>query len=594
MRSILLACLLPAVAHAADADWSKDPPRLAVRLTFDASPRLDEAFRREFARELDLALSASFGPNVAQVGDDATHTFSARVSAGRDDLRADAVSTDLLTKFASPTREARGGRLDELVRILTYWAARDFGVNGRFEPTGDRVRLRLQGGGALAKKGNVFAAYALMAKAGDKPATAKRLDEVLLLADGDAKDGVLDCKVFRRYAEGWPKRGVTGLVAVRLGTGRSPLRFKLVDEAGRAYPPNRFRVQAGGEEFPDGPKAGVELTRDADGFLTSPPLPGVALLRISEGERTVGRFPIALLDDSAVVRSLKSDPTAEDRTRLERARRALAQAINDSLLAQAAGVERMIALNAEGKAEAALEYAQALEHRMREEAKAHAVELQALSRDAAEKLAKGGEGFADALNPPIAELARRAAAMSDQTRQLRDAVDRRNDPAVMAKQREAQQLITQAELHVTQLDYDAALRSYDAALAKMDEGKAKTELAASVAKLRESWRVKDASHDEARQFFLTKFNKLTPSQIEPAMPDAEKHLAKLQAVGDRLTVTRLLFDGLKLASAIEAEAGNADPNKPDDRPRVEKLEKTLASLTKFLNEARAWSEKAKK
>jgi tetratricopeptide (TPR) repeat protein len=134
-------------------------------------------------------------------------------------------------------------------------------------------------------------------------------------------------------------------------------------------------------------------------------------------------------------------------------------------------------------------------------------------------------------------------SLQDFMTQLKVAIQAENDPKVTEKRKKVESLLGDAKLALGQADYDVAIAKYEEAIKVVeDEMTAKAELQKALDQLKKDWQTKDDEHKQARTFVYESWVKLeTPLEVRDQMPNAKKALAKLIAVNDRISLTKMLL-----------------------------------------------------
>src|SRR5262249_34608800 len=195
-------------------------------------------------------------------------------------------------------------------------------------------------------------------------------DALLQVLEEPNKDGVCTCRlVARHYESDAASRladapGVHGYRCLKLGAGDGALRLRLVNE--RGLPHFNLQIKSG--------RSGLDAAADRLEFVGSTNREGfvqsetkfsqVAFVVVQNGQTTVARMPIPILDDQVAVRTLVLDPKA---THLDEwlARRArYNRRLDDSRQLQSELFKRLVALLGKRDHKGALEEAQAGRERL--------------------------------------------------------------------------------------------------------------------------------------------------------------------------------------------------------------------------------------
>jgi tetratricopeptide (TPR) repeat protein len=484
---------------------------------------------------------------------------------------------------------------------------RDFGVVGTLDPTGGgpEVVLRLKGNdlgpmNKWVKAGDVFAVVQVRSERRRQPAPAKgaaksltvqagtRVDGTLLRVAQEPRDGLVRCKMFYRYEDPLPVRGVIGYRCIKLGTTEAPLRLQLTDPNGVPHKGAALQVYARADDFPDGTRE-AELTDGRDGlFISKEPFNNVAFVRVMLGSRRLSRIPVEILDERVEVRSIRLDPNAEQRDRLEADRRALLSRITDGRLIQVRIFQEITAFEQAGKKQQALD-------RGNEAVKS----LDVLAKDLEDDIARFRERAkdvpkADALADDADKQLQALRAKQDELRghveALKVAIVEDMDPAVQEKKRRVQDIVRKAELLVSQAEYDEALKTYEAALAEVqNEPAAKQRIEMAYNALKNAWAIKegDAAHADARKFIYFVWARLgTLQDVRDQLPNARRAFEKCKSVGDRMSINKMQLASVEVAAKFGDELKKLIDSamEEEERKTLEMYQKVNEDLQKLLKE----------
>jgi tetratricopeptide (TPR) repeat protein len=639
MRLLLvpaLLLLLAAPAAAALDPEARVPYQLRIVVRIAEHPHFTDHFRREFRREIQADLRAALGPlgkvevidlrdvkkekweplwkqveehglesldGFTEVGGGKTHFVQLDYRDGRYELRAR--QADGTAGFASPiVRKAETPARGFVARAAGLMIGRDFGFVATLDApgAGPTVILRAKAGdlGPLdkwVKPGEVFAVVQIRnerrrgpAAKGARAGTVQagtRVDGLLLRVEGVAGDGRITCRMFSRYEDPLPLRGVVGYRCVKLGTEESaPLRLRLTDADGVPHRSAALNVYARADDFPDGAREVEQAPAEGGLYTSKGKFAHVAFVRVLVGARRLARIPVEIMDDGPQTRVVRLDPGAEERDRLESERRSLLTRITDHRLIQARVFQEITALEQTGKKQEAYDRgAQALKT-----IDETAGDLQEETGRLREK-AKALPGSPDVGGDCELQLGA-LRAKQDELRQhldgLKVAIAEDADPAVQAKKKKLQDLVRAAELNAAQADYDKALKSYEEALAAaQDEPAAKQRIEMQYAELQKAWALKDAAHAEARTFIYDVWPKLgTPVDVRGKLPDARRAFEKCKSVGDRLSINKMQLASVEVAARFGDELKKLidSAKEEEDRKALEEFQKVNEDLQKLLRE----------
>ena len=196
----------------------------------------------------------------------------------------------------------------------------DFGPVGTvvaFDKATDRATLSFRGGAPpaelarLTPPGSVFA----LARVDGNPARGRPVDAAYLVSLTEPKDGRCECRFVYRYRDQLADWAAVTYRAVRLGTGRGPVRLRLVDRAG--LPPAGLQVRVSRDGFQ--PKDAVRdqgVPRDGL-FETAHAYAGLAYVVVAGGDHLVAQIPVPVIDDRVTTCRVTPAPGGEARQQFE-------------------------------------------------------------------------------------------------------------------------------------------------------------------------------------------------------------------------------------------------------------------------------------
>ncbi len=605
-------------------DASKSPYVWRVVLDARPHPLLDAAFRAKLRGEIAAALRPALGPlgtvdvidlaatpretweplwaayadrgwaaldpdAARELGGVKTHVLRVEVRDGAFHLEAR--QHDGFTGLASPAVRRQVVRAPELVgRVAGLLLDRDFGVEGTVEPDPARadeatVRFRAGALGPLARHvavGDVFAVAAVrrlnrppaapvrtatgrvVAPAADPPPAfaASPRAHTFLVALAAPADGAVRCKVVTHFQTALPVGGgFEGYRALKLATTEAPLAVRLVNRDGSTPREADVLVRANDAGF------GAEMKgRDGfpfrDGLYRSPrPLANLAYVTVAVGATRSEIFPVPVVGPDPV--PLRFDLTAADdlKARFERECLDAVRRVGDARAAQAACFEAVARLITARKNADALARAKAgLVATAADDADLTA-ELQRLrtqaasSPDAAGLLAAGERQLGDV----------RAARdqLATRTTELEAVVAREADPARVAKETEAQALVTRIKTLLEQGDGDEALATYNTLITLVPDA---ADVVARRDKLKAKWTPKDDEHARAREFVTKTWPGLASiSDLKDGLPGLKAAAKVCAAADDRLAFRKLLPALTALPVRLTDLVAPLDPSAEGDR-----------------------------
>lgn len=642
LLSIVLFTISLAPVSALDAE-SKTAYELKVVVRFADHPHFTPHYRSEFRKELQGALQAALGPlgnvqvidlkNVdptkwepvwklaaekgltaleqyVEVTGVKTHFLNVDYRDGQYELQAR--QHDGSTGFSTPrVRQNQTRDRGFVSRLGSLMIAQDFGIVGTIEPPrqGELLaRVQLRGGaintdlGNWVKKGDIFAVIQISQYTSRTPTkkdaktpskevvktVGVRMEGLILQAANDARQGEVACTMFTRYEDPLPIRGrILGYRCIKLGVTDAPLRLQLVDEKGNPHKLGSLQVRVHPERFPDLATEGEDAPLINGVFQSKRTFSGMALVRVSIGERPLARIPIEITGDQVIVRQLRIEAGAETRSRLEVARRDAMSRIIDARQVQVQLIRDLTILENERKRDEALRRGE-MTYKLIEADIASSTEELARLKERAERDLPNGKDFVRDCEQQIVVLKDKQVELLDHLGKLRTAVEEENSPEVKGKRNSIQDTVRQAELAAQQADYDTALKKYQEAADMLEDPDAKAKVQATHDGLKKAWEIRDEAHMEARRFIYEVWAKIDSTQaIKDNLAKARESYEKCKSVGDRLTLNKMLLsaaDVLKpLVTQIEQLGEASDPDAIQNLMMLKSLgddlEKLLADLT---------------
>ena len=634
VAGLLLACGLR--AHAGLDPEVNSPYQLRVVMRIGDHPHFTAHFRREIKIELQRQLQAALGTlgsaevvdqlalpkeewpplwklveekglealdNVNDVGGGKTHFLRIEFSEGGYELQAR--QHDGTSGFATPIiRKSRTHDRNYVAREAALMVGLDFGLVATLNPAGagDKffITAKASAKGPIdhwVKKGEVFAVVAIRterrrvtpapnSKSPSKTIavqTGNRLDGVLLQVTDEPRDGVIPCRVFNRYEPAFPA-GVASFRCVKLGTITGVLRLRLVDPAGAPQKAAALQVYARSGSFPDGDREADQAANRDGVFVSKMPIANIAFVRVLLGKVQVARIPIEMLDNRVEVRSIRLEPAAEARDRLDAERRGLLTRLTDDRLIQVRCFQEITALEQAGKKADALERGETTFRLLESSTKDVGEEVENLKARAAKVLPKA-ELYANDCAQQVQILQARQKELTQHLESLRQSIAEDNDPKVQAKKRNLQNIVRDAELLAEQAEYDKALAKYEEAIAAAaDEPAAKQRIDVPYQALKKAWRMKgaNAAHTKARSFIFETWPKLGAlADIRDQLPAARQAFEACKAAHDRLAVNKMHLAAIGVATRFGDEL-----KKLTDSAMDEEELKTLATYQKVNDDLR--------
>ncbi|MCI0638070.1 MAG: hypothetical protein L0Y72_28030 [Gemmataceae bacterium] len=548
-----------------DPDLDK-PYRLQVVLGVAENRFLTPLFREELQQDLQESLQRSLG-GLAKVEVVRAHPLLREVEAKGLTSALDALEqlTGLKTHFvligfdagvytlqarqfdgptglASPVvRRAHTTDRSVVARVAAQLVETDFGVVGTVVEAGKDIRLAIQGGKLApldrwVKKGDVFAISRLSAAGGKL--RGRRVEWALLEALAEPRDGIVTCKLWRRYLEDdlAPAPGVTGYRALKLATISGPLRVRFLD-AEQFLPLDGLPVHV---FHPQGAK--TELSTNRDGLATTrDSFPHFAVIDVRWGGAALVRLPVAIVDERTIVCRLKTQPEAETLATLEIRRDQWLRRSLDSLRLSS---ERLIALEylLNKSFQAALESARSGQEFLAKELSQLEEERDGILKQAADKKLQGFDlGDGQALFNELAKKRKDLAAFVERIEAA--LADEKSEKSLGLTK-----LLERARLLEGEADFEQALALYGQFLKASPDQKKIREHWEALAK---AWVIKDEAHAQARTYFYQVWPRLEVDDLRKNLDKAQKFLSTCAAAQDRLTPLKIVQANVSHAAALK-------------------------------------------
>lgn len=130
-------------------------------------------------------------------------------------------------------------------------------------------------------------------------------------------------------------------------------------------------------------------------------------------------------------------------------------------------------------------------------------------------------------------------------------------------------------------DYEEALTRYELALGEQPDQPALTE---KLEGIKEQWRIKGPSHETARELVYDRWANAEVTEIAALLPEVERALTELQAVGDRLTARKLQNVTIAHSAALNDLISRlAERSSEEDRKELEKYDALNDKLLTLLD-----------
>jgi len=641
-RNLAIRCLFilgVALAIAAPA-WALDPEsrspyQLRVVVRTGDHPTLTRHFRAEVTRNVASALQAALGPIgsveaidlneapaekrdaiislVEEKGLEAldgvnaatgskTHFVFVDFADGKYEIRTR--QHDGTTGFVTPmVRKTVHGDRGFVGRLAGLAVGQDFGVVGTFDPTGPQVSVILKGGelgpmDAWVKKGEVFAIVQMneVRRSSARPSKEKgkseaaplsgtlgtRADGALLQVVEAPRNGVCVCKLYNRYRSLPQNAGFLGYRCVKLGTGEGQLRLQLTDATGNPIRGDTVQPRAGTEEFPsaDNPRKREEMKFSSGVYTSAEPFKHIAFVMVRAGEVPIARIPVEIYPDQVAVRRVNladKIPSA-----VEAAASDLLERVRNARVIQARAFEDLSSLQKKDKPRA-LDYGNAAYESLSKEADVLRADLARMK-----ERFTADAGMFDPCEVELRTLDSKTQTLRTHLAKLKDVIKVENDPATAVARKGLEGLVLEAATAAKNLDYDQAIAKYEEALKNAGLSPAdKENIEKLLDEMKKKWETKDSEHIAARKFVYETWAKLeNPPDVKDAIPEARRAVAKLKAVGDKITlqkmydVTPAMLQRYRTSLEKLVDEAEGDPDKLSALEGYKKVNKDLEELMK--------------
>ncbi len=647
MRMLAAAILLYSVSSATAAldPETKTPYALRVVVSIADHPHFTDHFRREFKRELQGGVQAALGSlgtvevvdlrsvpkekrpplwrqaeekglesldSYRDVDGGKTHFIQLSYNNGEYELRGR--QHDGTSGFVTPiVRKALTHDRGFIGRLAGLMVGQDFGLVATLEPgPGPRFFLKIKGAeigqvDRWVQKGEVFALIKIQQERRRIPADKEkkipakivaatvgyRIDGVLLRAVEAPRGGGVVCEIFNRYEDPIAPRGSLGYRCVKLGTTEAPLHLRLTDPNGAPHKTSAIQVYARSDSYPDGGREGDRTTVYDSAFVSKEKFAHMAFVRVMLGATPISRMPVEILDDSVTLRTIRLEPGAELRDRLEADRRGILNRITDWRLIQVRCFQDITAFEKTGKKQEAFDRGQSIIKPVDTSVADLREEVDKLRARIAKELPNAAF-LANDCDQQLQVLVAKQEELKQHLEALKVAIVEDNDPNIVEKKKKITDAIRKAELLASQAEYDDALKAYEDALALVaGEPAIKERVEKAYMTLKQAWTLKDgdADHAEARRFIYGVWARLaTLQEVRDQLPNARKAFEKCKAADDRLTVNKVHLAGVEVATRFADELKKLidTATEEEDKKTLEMYQKVNEDLQKLLKDVQDW------
>lgn len=322
----------------------------------------------------------------------------------------------------------------------------------------------------------------------------------------------------------------------------------------------------------------LELNRE--GYVTTPPLSGVAYVQILQAGHVAFHFPVPILQPwMELERRIPIDEQAREKAAWERLLESQERDLRSLHEQLNVAVRKINALNKTKRYEEArdqcaavlkesLRSQQVLRERMRElltEAQSLGLQEWPRLRQAADSTAKARRRLED--------LAR-----------LQESFERTINKA--EAQARADVLIELGNQALDAFEFDDAIDKYKLALAEQPD---QPELTQKLEQLEEAWRIKGKTHQQARKVVFEDWAQAEITELQDKLPKVRQAAQTLQRFRDHLSLNRLVAantDHILALSDLVDEL--ADRGAAEDQQEAEKWVELIDALEKFNKEVTAY------
>jgi hypothetical protein len=496
---------------------------------------------------------------------------------------------DGLTGLASPiVRKAHTNDHEFVPRLASYLVNLDFGPVGTLEPafqlteTNPEVNVILKGSelgvspSPWVQKGEVFAVSQL--RQAGKELRATPVLETLLQVLEEPKGAVCRCRVLHRFEDPLPQGGrIAGYRCLKLGTTRAPLRLRLVDRQGKPLGGQRFEISQ--DNYGIAPKQNSITNEDGFTPTSQETYNHVALICVldrSSGMTILAQFPVPILDDRPVIRSLDVDPAIEKRGQFEFAKKYLIKQLDERLLTVSGLVEDLDTISKSKKWDEALEKAQAGVKMLQGDLDTYNVEI--------DKLRKAPTPLKlTPIQERIQALRQRKDKLQDFITKVEKARREENDP----QRRLLRQMAEVAQLKESEAEFDQAIALYKEVLQKGENQRALRPYAEHLAELEKAWAPKSDAHKLARAFIYKTWPGLkSAAELKAHMDQAKQALQACVEAGDRMTPLKLIKSNTIHATELEKRLKSVlSSTEPEARKEGQAIVEVQPELEKLTTEA---------
>ena len=369
--------------------------------------------------------------------------------------------------------------------------------------------------------------------------------------------------------------------ALRLGTGRGPVRLRLVDRAG--LPPAGLQVRVSRDGFQ--PKDAVRdqgVPRDGL-FETAHAYAGLAYVVVAGGDHLVAQIPVPVIDDRVTTCRVTPAPGGEARQQFELDVSNAHRRLFDILRRLKEQHDRLkVITDLKNHGEALAEVRHGLDVLDGELAVLRG-ELSRL-RHEAQATDKTVGAVLDQCDIFVAEVRKRRDVLRQAEDDLEKAIDDEQKQAPLRDSFLA--LRRRAVTQQIDAEFDEAIKTYDEILMKYGE---REEIRKKKDDLEKKWEIKSDAHRRARAFIYGPWTNLrSVDDIRTNLPKARDALAVCKRVGDRLTPLKILVTPTAAEIMTKALEEIEKSESDVDKLNLGRLQELNAELEAFIKDVSAF------
>jgi len=460
----------------------------------------------------------------------------------------------------------------DVPRLAAQMLAGDFANIGAVQ-SGKEPHIVLEAGklglGDRVKTGDVFEVVRILREGSGQRAV--RMPWVLLEATSVPRDGVVSCKLWRRFAEDdlQPRGDIVRFVAVHLPPRKEPLRLRFLDE-------QRERPLAGLtlEVLSAGAGGKQELVTDRDGMATfEKPIDRFAVVRVLQGTQVRTQLPIPIVGEGLVLVRLSTRPEQDQLAGLEFRRDLWSRRLFEDLSQSADRVSELNRLLGRSLDEA-LAYGKAGLQSVEERLKSHMEEREQILKGAKERNVAESALHMAGGDAALADLRKRKDQLAEFVARLEKTVEQAQNEQAKAVAQQAER----ARLLESQGDVEEAIRILESAFKIRPDAGIQDQLE----RLKKRWEPKSPAHAEARTFLLKTWPRVEPRDLKKNLDEARRSLGIVRDAGDPLTLAKLrLLDAahaVQIKKRLDAVRTRTDD---DSRAETQMLREAAESLGGF-------------